>query len=224
MKTLFHFSMFLLLVGNLTGCKGQSNNNQTSSSSYDSNKLVGGPCDGCELMFVGMPTDIKNVDTSAGWHEAGQKLLITGTIYKLDGKTPAPDVVVYYWQTDNNGYYSPKDGMEEEATRHGHIRGWIKTGADGKYSIYTIRPAPYPDNTMPAHIHTSIKEPDIANEYYIDEFIFIGDTLIAPSFIKYPPEKRGGSGIMQVSTSGKLQIANHDIILGLNVPNYPEKR
>ena len=34
-------------------------------------------------------------------------------------------------------------------------------------------------------------------------------------------ENRGGSGILEVSTSGELQIVEHDVILGLNIPNYP---
>ncbi|MEO6069440.1 MAG: hypothetical protein ABIN57_05415 [Chitinophagaceae bacterium] len=183
---------------------------------------MGGGCDGCELMYVGTPTNINSVDTSAGWNEKGQKLLVRGTVFKLDGKTPAPDVIIYYWQTDNNGYYSPKEGMDENAKRHGHIRGWVKTGVDGTYSIYTIRPAPYPNNTMPAHIHTSIKEPNISNEYYIDEFVFDDDPLLTGAKRK-ALENRGGSGILKVLTSGDLQIAAHNIILGLHIPNYPVK-
>ena len=87
------------------------------------NKIVGGGCDGCELMYVGMPKNINSIDTSAGWKEKGQKILITGTVFKIGGKIPAPNVVIYYWQTDNNGYYSPKEGMDEHAKRHGHIWG-----------------------------------------------------------------------------------------------------
>jgi protocatechuate 3,4-dioxygenase beta subunit len=36
-------------------------------------------------------------------------------------------------------------------------------------------------------------------------------------------ENRGGSGILKVVNSDDLQIANHDIVLGLNIPNYPGK-
>ena len=167
-----------------------------------------------------MPTTIKSVDTSSGWIEQGQKFLVTGTVFKLDGKTPATSVVIYYWQTDNNGYYSPKNGMDEKAKRHGHIRGWVKTDDHGKYSIYTIRPAPYPNDNLPAHIHTSIKEPDITNEYYIDEFVFDEDKLLTDAK-RSALENRGGSGILRVFISGDLQIAEHNIILGLNIPNYP---
>ncbi len=224
MKRLYYIGLCVLLFTVLTSCNGQTkNNNQTQTNSTTTkSKLVGGGCDGCEIMFVGMPKNIKSIDTSAGWTEKGQRLLVSGTVFKLDGKTPAPNVIIYYWQTDNNGYYSPKNGMDEKAKRHGHIRGWVKTNQNGKYSIYTLRPAPYPNNTIPAHIHTSIKEPNIANEYYIDEFVFDDDILLTGAKRK-ALENRGGSGVLRVLISGDLQIAEHNIILGLNIPDYPDK-
>ena len=75
---------------------------------------------------------------------------------------------------------------------------------------------------MPAHIHTSIKEPNIDNEYYIDDFVFDDDTLLTPEKRK-ALENRGGSGILSVVFSGDVQIAKHDIILGLHISNYPEE-
>ena len=36
-------------------------------------------------------------------------------------------------------------------------------------------------------------------------------------------ENRGGSGVLRVLISGELHIAEHNIILGLNIPNYPTK-
>lgn len=224
MKQRYQIGFLLILLNFLIGCTGQTKFNnqiQQTTSTYPK-RLVGGGCDGCELMFVGMPININAVDTSAGWGEEGQKLLVTGTVYKLDGKTPASNVIIYYWQTDHNGYYSPKDGMNEQAKRHGHIRGWVKTGEDGKYSFYTVRPAPYPNDNMPAHIHTSIKEPNINNEYYIDDFVFDDDKLLTNAK-RQALENRGGSGILRVLISGDLQIAEHNIILGLNIPNYSEK-
>lgn len=183
--------------------------------------IVGGGCDGCELMHIGMPKLISAVDTSSGWYEEGQKLLVSGTVFQLDGKTPAADVIIYFWQTDNNGYYSTKPGMDKAVNRHGHIRGWVKTNSTGKYAIYTIRPAPYPNDVLPAHIHLAIKEPTLPHEYYTDEINFDDDKLLIPHFKKYPQENRGGSGVVRILLKGDLQIAEHDIILGLNIPNYP---
>jgi protocatechuate 3,4-dioxygenase, beta subunit len=221
MKKLFHILTLVMLVVFLKSCQGQTKSNLPIQKSTDIKKLVGGGCDGCELMYVGMPTNINATDTSAGWAEKGQKLLVTGKVYKIDGKTPAPDVIIYYWQTDNNGYYSPRKDMDENAKRHGHIRGWVKTDKNGKYALYTIKPAPYPNDNIPAHIHTSIKETNIENEYYIDEFIFDDDKLLTSEKRK-ALENRGGSGILRVLLKDNLQVAEHNIILGLHIPNYPE--
>ncbi|MBY0436526.1 MAG: intradiol ring-cleavage dioxygenase, partial [Cyclobacteriaceae bacterium] len=78
----------------------------TSVAQRDSSKKIGGGCDGCELMYVGIPQVINAVDTSAGWHEPGTRLIVTGKVYQRDGRTPAPGVIVYYWQTDSKGLYS----------------------------------------------------------------------------------------------------------------------
>lgn len=221
MNRLFQLGLFVIVCSFLTGCNGQTkNNSNTTQTVSQKNKLVGGGCDGCEIMSVGMPININAIDTSAGWTEQGQKLLVTGIVYKIDGKTPAQNVIIYYWQTDNNGYYSPKKGMDEKAKRHGHIRGWVKTDKNGKYSIYTIKPAPYPNENIPAHIHASIKEPNIDNEYYIDEFVFDDDKYLTGEKRK-ALENRGGSGILRVLNSSNLQIAEHNVILGLNITNYP---
>src|SRR5690606_32387063 len=90
------------------------------------------------------------------------------------------------------------------------------------YTIKTIRPAPYPDDVIPAHIHLAIREPDIPNEYYTDEINFDDDKLLIAHFKKYRQENRGGSGVVRVLLKDSLQIAEHDIVLGLNIPNYPK--
>lgn len=224
MKKLNVFLVIGLLSVFLMNCNGQSGN--INHDDEDSEKRVGGDCEEgyCELMYKGMPGVINQVDTSAGWYEEGQKLLVTGTVFLADGKTPAPDVILYYHHTDNNGYYSPRNDKPENQTRHGHIRGWVKTDQQGKYAIYTIRPGPYPDEPYPAHIHFLVKEPQIRNEYWIDDIVFDDDKRLIPFFKRQPAENRGGSGIVRVVVKDDLQIAEHDIVLGLNIPNHPGSR
>jgi len=180
--------------------------------------IVGGGCDGCEIMYAGMPKEINPIDTSAGWFEEGDRLLINGVVVKKNG-APAPGVIIYYWQTDHTGHYSPAPGLEADAMRHGHIRGWVKSNGQGQFTIYTNRPAPYPDHSMPAHIHTAIKEPDL-NEYYIDEFVFDDDPLLTEAKRK-ALENRGGSGILKPVLQGGVQVATHRVVLGENIPDYP---
>lgn len=200
----------------LLSCNGQANNNRKEQ------QVAGGGCDGCALMYEDMPQAIPATDTSTGWREPGRKLLLTGIAYQQDGSTPAQDVIIYYWQTDNNGYYKPDANTPAKARRHGHIRGWVKTDKKGRYAIYTIRPKAYPDGSEPEHIHIAIKEPAIPDEYYTDELVFDDDPLLIPYLKKRQPENRGGSGILRVVYKDGLQIAEHNFILGLNIPYYPQ--
>lgn len=208
----------------ITGCNGQKQ--QPDNKAINNNSArVGGDCEEgyCELMYKGMPTKINSTDTSSGWFEHGQKLIVTGTVFQIDGKTPAANVIIYYHHTDKNGYYSPSNDKPENQTRHGHIRGWVKTGEDGKYTLYTSRPAPYPDRSQPAHIHWLIKEPDVKNEYWTDDLMFDDDKLLLPFIKLHKPGNLGGNGIVSVLKKDSVQIAEHNFILGLNVLNYPKK-
>lgn len=223
------FITLIITVALLLSCSGQSGKKaqEANQATAGSVNRVGGDCEEgyCELIYYGMPKEMNNTDTSAGWYEAGKKLLVTGTVYQIDGRTPAPNVIVYYHHTDNNGYYSPGDGTPFNSTRHGHIRGWVKTDSAGRYSIYTIRPGPYPKVEDPEHIHLIIKEPNIANEYWINDLVFDDDPRLLPFRKKHPEvNPRCGSGTLRVLLGDSMQIAEHDIVLGLNIPNYPVKQ
>jgi protocatechuate 3,4-dioxygenase beta subunit len=82
--------------------------------------------------------------------EPGQPLLVEGRVFRPDGKTPAGGVVVYVYQTDITGRYQKLPGQPPR------LRGWMKTDAEGRYQYRTIRPAPYPGNDIPAHVHTQL--------------------------------------------------------------------
>jgi len=224
MKILVSLNFTLIFFQILFSCSGQSQNSSQTVHAKKPSLRVGGDCEEgyCELMYLGIPSQIESTDTSPGWYEEGQKLIVTGTAFQIDGKTPAPGVVIYYHHTDNEGYYSPRHDKPENQTRHGHIRGWVKTDSSGKYTIRTIRPAPYPDRSEPAHIHWLIKEPDVSNEYWTDDLVFDDDELLIPHIKKHKRQNWGGSGITRVLLKDSLQIAEHNFILGLNIPNYPK--
>ena len=184
---------------------------------------IGGPFENSELMYFGMPNEIASSDTTLGWFSEGQKLIVTGTILKPDGITPAPNVTLYYYHTDTEGYYSNHSSLDQRAAKHGYLRGWVKSDEQGRYAIHTVRPAAYPSGSEPAHIHPSILEPGAEYPYYLDAFIF-DDTLILTDEMRDGMENRGGSGILRILASDDVQIAEHNIILGLNIPNYPKAK
>ncbi len=216
-----HGLIFLSTV--LLACSPKNNAESQSMQAVHTRTLPPGNCETCELIFVGMPEEINAVDTSQGWDNEGQKLMVSGKIYELDQKTPASNIVLYYYHTDRYGIYSPGPGMPDAARRHGHLRGWVKTGTEGAYTIYTNRPANYPNGEFEAHIHVIIKEPDMNLPYWIDAWVFDDDPKLTPELRKRM-ENRGGSGIMMPHLENGVQIAHQDIILGLNVPDYPVKK
>jgi protocatechuate 3,4-dioxygenase beta subunit len=180
--------------------------------------LVGGGCDGCELIYEGMPRQLSNTSYLPDWNEGGQKMIVEGRVLKKDKHTPAAGIIVYIYHTDVKGHYSPAPG-QVNGRRHGHIRGWIKTGSDGTYRFYTTMPVAYPGKDIPAHIHPIIKEPGI-NEYYIDEFLFDNDLLLTAG-LRRRAENRGGPGIVKLTKdSNGWLMCRRDIVLGLNIPGY----
>jgi protocatechuate 3,4-dioxygenase beta subunit len=223
MKYLNRLGLFVILINLLTSCNGQTNADKQSQTTPISNtKLIGGGCEGCELMYVGMPENILSVHTSIGWTEGKQKLILTGKVYQLDGKTPAPNVIVYYWHTDDKGLYSSNSETPKEAKEHGKLRGWVKSDENGNYKIKTSRPAAYPNQDIPQHIHLSIKEPDINNEYFADLY-FDDDPLYLKHKKNYGKIDRAGTELLRVVLDNDIQIVEHNIVLGLNIPDYPSK-
>ncbi len=125
---------------------------------------VGGSCKGCEALFEYGLKKLSWIDTLPDFKEPGPKLEISGTIYQTDGKTPAKDVILYLYHTDQKGIYPQRGNETGWGKRHGYIRGWIKTNEDGQYRFHTLRPASYPNSRAPQHIHPTIKEQG-KNEY-----------------------------------------------------------
>ena len=214
--------LFLLFaVGLIDACSGQTRHPQpleTTQPAPTGNR-VGGPFENADLIYAGIPDQIASVDTSPGWDQDGQRICISGTIYAPDGKTPAPDIVLYYYHTDITGHYAQRTDQPHGNTLHGYIRGWVKSDDAGRYMICTVRPAPYPGGSDPAHIHLTIKEPAF-NEYYIDDILFDDDPILTADK-RSRPELRGGSGIVTLRLDGMVMAGTRDILLGRNVPGYP---
>lgn len=202
----FIFPLFLFISGK---CLSQGNS---------SDKPVGGSCDRCDVMFEGMPRELSWSTALAKQGEPGTPMTISGVIYLQDGKTPAPNVILYVYHTDSKGIYS-RGPNQTEGKIHGHLRGWMKTDGSGRYQFRSIRPAGYPDGKAPEHIHPLIKE-DGKSVYWIDEYLFDDDPKLTVEERKRQ-EKRGGSGIMHLAKNANGEwVGKRDIVLGLNIPNY----
>ena len=204
-KTLI--TILFLSVALMLNCQNRSQKN-----------LVGGPCEGCEAIYEYGNSVLHPVDTLPNFKKLPHPIKISGVIYKADGKTPANDVIIYVYHTDDKGIYPKKENARGWERRHGYLRGWMKTKNDGSYTFYTSRPASYPNTTIPQHIHITIKEPGI-NEYYLADYYFADDPNL-PAAIKNRRNHRGGSGIITLQKRGDLYEATRDIVLGKHIPNY----
>jgi protocatechuate 3,4-dioxygenase beta subunit len=205
----------------------QNTSSKTADNRLSSDLRVGGNCEGCEAVYDSpfSFSGLNGVDTLPDFNEEGPKLRVSGTIYQPDGKTPAKGVVLYIYHTDQQGNYSNKpgnsrNGGQTASQRHGYIRGWIKTGDDGKYEFYTLVPASYPNSNNPKHIHPIIKEPGKI-EYWIDEYVFADDPLL-PKEEMNRTAPVGGSGLLKPEMKNGMLEAKRDIILGQNVKDYPK--
>ena len=181
---------------------------------------VGGACEGCEAIFENkIPFEQLNHEiTLSSLGEKGTPLTITGKVFKLDGKTPAANVILYVYHTDQHGKYTALPGASGWEKRHGSIRGWLKTNATGDYIIHTLKPAHYPSEHIAAHIHIFLKEPG-KTPYWIEEYLFQGDPFLTANEINNT-KPRGSDGVLKTTLKNGALMANRDIILGLNIPNY----
>jgi protocatechuate 3,4-dioxygenase, beta subunit len=216
-KTLRFILLPLAVPVFLVCCHGQ-NGNTVKMSTADLDLIASGE--------YGKPAHISSIDTSPGWKQPGVQMMVTGTIFKNDGRTPAPGVELYYYHTNVNGRYLHKAEEarslppNEQGQTHGYIRGWVLTDSLGRYTFYTVRPGVYPNRDEPAHIHFTIKDPFANMAYYIDDLVFDDDKLLTTQK-KNRMENRGGRGILRMIQKDGLQMGEHNIVLGLNIPAYP---
>lgn len=222
MKTLEIYCLVSLIIGLFSGCKSASssgNQQADTASTLQSAMLVGGPCEGCEAVHEFGNKILYSTDTIPGFHEYEPKLLLSGTIYQVDGKTPAQDVILYIYHTNREGIYPSDSTSADWGRRHGIHRGWIKTDQTGQYEFWTFRPASYPNREESEHIHLTVLEPD-KNEYYLDEIVFENDPFLTEAK-RARMNDRGGSGIVELIEEKGILIARRDIVLGENIPGYP---
>ena len=160
--------------------------------------------------FLNMPSSLTNTLTIAG--NEGEELVITGTVYHADGKTAYPGIIIYAYHTDSKGYYSKKGTETGVQKWHGRLHGWCKTDNNGNYKIKSIRPARYPDNTMPAHIHAAIKKEN-GEMYWISDFVFKDDDLVNEKYLSGIVHMVGGTGVVNLKKNANTWTGTRDIVL-----------
>jgi protocatechuate 3,4-dioxygenase beta subunit len=163
-----------------------------------------------EAPFPTPPRDVSSIATLASEEEPGEPLVITGTIFRSDKKTPYESLVLYFYQTDATGVYNKINGSWKSPRLH----GWAKTDAKGGYEIHTVKPGSYPGSRNPAHIHVIISLPG-QKARWLDDFLFEGDPYLRSEDLRKAERGGGFANIMKVtSEEGKVRCARNFVITG----------
>jgi len=104
----------------------------------------------------------------------GQKLTVTGVVYRQDCVTPLAGATIHLWQVDSEGDYGPGDNSGGLVCCY--LQGTLQTGAKGQYELRTIVPAHYRGQHAPAHIHFEVIHPQAAG--IMTQLQFAGDPYL----------------------------------------------
>ncbi len=200
MKNLLNYLCFVCLIGSFHTISAQDL--AKASDEIPSDYLKRNP------IYDYTEPNLNNIDSIPGFESKNEKLMITGIIYKSDGKTPAKDVILYISQPDENGDYELKKHNNKRYVNH---RGWVKTDADGRYTFYTFIPGNFLNNRELKHIHPTIKESG-KPEYELDAFLFDNDPFLSKSCRKRLA-KKGIDNILKPEKKESMFVVTKDIIL-----------
>ena len=136
----------------------------------------------------------------------GEVMHLRGIIFKEDGKTPQPNVLIEAWQCDEHEHY---DNVSDDYL----FRGAVKTGKDGKYAFKTIVPVPYKDGDgwRPAHIHLRISSNECQD--LITQIYFKGDAHIKEDASANSPQSI--NRILEIKKNASNEnFVKFDVVMG----------
>jgi len=114
--------------------------------------------------------------------EPGPRLVLKGTVLDHGGK-PTAGALVYVYQTSAKGWYSDEAAHVAAPAgdeHHARLFGYVLCDPQGRFEVRTIRPAGYPESTLPAHIHVEIGPGNDDSRKAITEVQFADDPRLTP--------------------------------------------
>ena len=140
--------------------------------------------------------------------EPGDPLVVSGRVYAPDGEHTVANVIVYAYNTDKGGYYSP-DGK----VGHPRLKGYMKTDAEGRFELRTIVPGRYPNMHIPAHVHFNLWGAGYPVQW-TDELRFEGDSYLTDT-MKQESLARGKFATIRPLTRDSASVFHCEIKLRL---------
>ena len=183
-------------ASSLIGCTKLSANASTNELDLiKANAITDSNCTWCGAKDA--PANVSWKTLMANEKEEGIPILISGTVFQADGKTPAPNTLIYLYHTDIEGYYG-KNGEP----RHGRFRSWMLTDEKGRYEFRSIKPASYPNSTIASHIHMTLTGKNF-KEDWVDSILFEGDKFISAQERNNAGKRGGFNPILRLEKDAK---------------------
>jgi catechol 1,2-dioxygenase len=155
----------------------------------------------------------------AGPNEPGDRLILTGTVFSSDCRTPVPGALIEVWQANNGGLYDTSTPGNFTQISSFRLRGMMYTNEKGSYEIETIVPGRYPvppnlpglekygGIMRPAHIHFRVM--DSLHLPLTTQLYFKGDPFLAND----PWAGHKGTLAIDLKRDGQLRRGVFDIVL-----------
>jgi protocatechuate 3,4-dioxygenase beta subunit len=165
------------------------------------------PADAPSVARLGPGMELARTAETVAKGRSGQRLVVSGTVYRADCATPLAGASIEVWQTNAGGEYGPGQGGGD--MRCCYLAAALRSDERGRYELHTVMPGHYkgePD-PPPAHIHFEVRHPDA--DGLLTELLFEGDPQLSP----YPP----GAVTRPEPVPGSdppLLRARFDIVLG----------
>jgi protocatechuate 3,4-dioxygenase beta subunit len=116
----------------------------------------------------------------ANAREPGTRIRIRGTVCDPAGH-PLPNVRIFLYHTDAEGYYTRPISNPRNARLHGTL--W--TNGQGGYEFSSIQPGHYVrmSEPPPRHVHVHLHPPGLP-DHWVESFFFAGDRWLRPSDVQ----------------------------------------
>jgi protocatechuate 3,4-dioxygenase beta subunit len=151
------------------------------------------------------PARLTSVERIAPVSEPGIPLTLRAVVLDAAGK-PVPGVEVFAYQTDQHGVYAPQGAADPW-----RLKGWTITDPQGRFEFRTIRPAAYPSNTVPGHIHLTFSTTCCGRQ--VTEVMFDDDPLVTPAMrqregpnLMLGKVSKRGDGSQETSYTFRLKV------------------
>jgi protocatechuate 3,4-dioxygenase beta subunit len=154
------------------------------------------------------PKDAPSTGDVAPASEPGERLVVSGTVFAADGKTPIPGASLYVYQTDAKGHYRVDDPM---GNRNPRLFALLRSDAGGKYSYRTIRPASYPDTRVVQHIHYEVTAQGHGSRIF--EIVFEDDPVMTDEIRRRAKEPGSVYSLRKVEPARDAGRVTQDVVL-----------